>query len=432
MIENSLNIDFTLNPDFIKAPCAIPVDMKEATVCHSIIGSLTAYFNRGTEPRTQSVAKEELLFIIRTGMASGRYESSSVKKVIYVNEVNASPVVASGNESLWSPTTHRSSSTLIAIILSALLMALAGLLTLLFVKRRKTASETFRSHSYFNEEQPHVDNSMPAIPHAGPHAEDVWHKAYNIWRAESNSKEETGTPNINDVATFDSKGYFDDRVFTAKPVEFTERTMPYGAIGNGWTEDFDESNESIDIDHSDYRREESEPEREFNSEFDEESEEGSKSGCNERNADDLEPKFDETVTEKGLCDNKSSFDDKSHDFKCTHDGHRIHDQGEDSTSQVSETNSQNNEIDSGNDSNQLDLDDLLSSTVEQNQPTFDDITESKSPDANDEAYDLTDNDIDGEANERKRNLSENSADEEGVDQITSDTLSSLQQLQEID
>lgn len=416
----------------MKAPCTISVHVDEATVCHAIVGSLTAYFNKGTEPRIHVVAKDELLFIIRTGMASGRYESSSVKKVIYVNEVNASPVVASGNEVIWSPAQQQSSSTMIAIILSAFLIVLAGLLTLLFVRRRKTASGTFRSHSYFNETQPHVDNSTPAILHAEPLAEDVWQKAYNTWRAESHRQEDTATPNSNEVEKVDSCGHHDDHVLKGKTIPITTRAMPYGAIGDGCLEDFDNNKERIEIDHSHCRGEKSEPKGENCEEVDEASEEGSKSGFEKRNADELEPPFDEMVADKGLDDNKSSLNDNSDDVKCTHDNNNINDQAENATCQASETNSQNGVLDSGNDSNSSNLNDMPSGSLEKSQANFDETAESKSPDSKDKTFDQADYGVDDEAFERKNNFSEISADNEGLDQNTCNVLSTLQHLEELD
>mmetsp|Transcript_23079 Transcript_23079/g.46713 ORF Transcript_23079/g.46713 Transcript_23079/m.46713 type:complete len:1317 (+) Transcript_23079:171-4121(+) len=430
--ENIIAVESTSSDTAENASCTISVYVDEATVCHAIVGSLTAYFKKGTEPRVRVVAKDELLFIIRTGMASGRYESSSVKKVIYVNEVKVSPVVASGNEVIWSQAQQQSSSTMIAIILSALLVVLAGLLTLLFVRRRKTASETFRSHSYFNETQPHVDISTPAIPHAEPLAEDVWQKAYNTWRAESYRQEDTATPNYNEVEIVDSCGHYDDQVLKGNSVAFTTRAMSYGAMGDGWIEDFDNNKERIEIDHSYRRGEKSEPKGEFSEEVDEASEEGSKSGCEKRNVDELEPTFDEMVADKGFEDNKSSLDDNSDDVKCTHDKNNINDQAEDATSQASETNSQNGDLDSGSDSNSSNPNDMLPCSLEQSQETFDETAESKSPDSKDQAYDQADYGVDDEATKRKITSSEISADDEGLGQNTCDVLSTLQHLEELD
>ena len=55
-------------------PCTVPINHAVPTICHSMIGSMKAYFAEGTPSQTLTDARNELLFFIRTTMSSGAYE----------------------------------------------------------------------------------------------------------------------------------------------------------------------------------------------------------------------------------------------------------------------------------------------------------------------------------------------------------------------
>lgn len=172
-----------------------------------MIGSLTAYFEKGTSLPILQTSKEELLFSIRTSMASGRYESSSVKKVIYVEELYNSPIKANAVIE-WKPeSAERNYSTLIAIVLGSFFAVITGVLLFVLVRRRKEKSQTYRvnqlqraeddSVSTLSQPEPHVEVScLPYLLGGKVHIlmysnhfvsitiiKDVWQKALNTWNA---------------------------------------------------------------------------------------------------------------------------------------------------------------------------------------------------------------------------------------------------------
>ena len=107
-----------------------------------MIGSLKAYFAEGTPSSTLAEARDELLFFIRTSMASGAYESVEVRKVIYIEDLSVGPIHSNPppnaqNVLVWEEEGNGNGSSVLTSILVVLGMIFLGLLGFLFISRRK-------------------------------------------------------------------------------------------------------------------------------------------------------------------------------------------------------------------------------------------------------------------------------------------------------
>ena len=122
-------------------PCTVPINHAVPTICHSMIGSMKAYFAEGTQSQTLTDARNELLFFIRTTMSSGAYESVEVRKVIYIDDLSVGNIHSnppSNAQLVWQENgNENSSSSLLTGIVITLSVAFVGLLGFLIMSRRK-------------------------------------------------------------------------------------------------------------------------------------------------------------------------------------------------------------------------------------------------------------------------------------------------------
>lgn len=165
-----------------------------------MVGSLTARFETGTSTAVLSEVQDELLFFVRTSMASGKYESAKVRKVIYVETLSNSPQesnVAPPNTSIvWQPQSEgNSSSSLAAIMLSLLVLILIGISLVVFVTRRRRRLEPSRSEECTITESKPDDTVSTTLPPTSS-TEEAWRKALDTeetWRHELNEYDDKST-----------------------------------------------------------------------------------------------------------------------------------------------------------------------------------------------------------------------------------------------
>lgn len=147
-------------------------------MCEAMIGSITVYLNKGTPASIMKASHEELLFLLRTGMASGRYETSKIVRVIFVEDMSVNPSSFNADTNgmmAWAPKEEGTSkSTLIAVVLGVLLVIVAALAAFMFIKNRKRKSR---------QQEVTKDDSVES---PASQVEDVWQKALRTYIHEPN------------------------------------------------------------------------------------------------------------------------------------------------------------------------------------------------------------------------------------------------------
>eukprot|EP00970_Alexandrium_tamarense_P000666 scaffold69_cov198-Alexandrium_tamarense.AAC.106 len=160
------------------SPCSIALGLNEPSVCEAMIGSITVYLNKGTPESIMKASHEELSFLLRTGMASGRYETSKIVRVIFVEDMSVNPSSSNADTNgmmAWAPKEEGTSkSTLIAVVLGVLLVIVAALAAFMFIKNRKRKSR---------QQEVTKDDSVES---PASQVEDVWQKALRTYIHEPN------------------------------------------------------------------------------------------------------------------------------------------------------------------------------------------------------------------------------------------------------
>eukprot|EP00804_Cyclotella_cryptica_P014807 CCRYP_015026-RF/>CCRYP_015026-RF protein AED:0.11 eAED:0.11 QI:481/0.94/0.95/1/0.78/0.75/20/1173/1223 len=150
------------------SPCSVAANIDSPSVCDSMIGSITLFFDKDTPASVVNDVQNDIIYVIRTGMGSGRYESSKVLKVIFIDDLSVSSLESDVNTNavVWAPQSDETStSTIVAIILGVLLIVVIGVAQLLFFNRAKrSVGDTAR--------QP--ENSVAS---SVSQVEEVWKKA---------------------------------------------------------------------------------------------------------------------------------------------------------------------------------------------------------------------------------------------------------------
>ena len=176
--------------------CSIPLNL-DASTCHSVVGSMTAKFDYDTPPEVLTEVIEELLFFIRTSMASGRWESAKVKKVIYIENLAANPLESNTGPAnanvVWQPQNESgNNTTIIAVVMSLLVIVLFSVLLFVFVarrKRRRSATSRVEEHTIAVakldcSESTSVPMSTEETWKKALDTEEAWKKALNAHDSE--------------------------------------------------------------------------------------------------------------------------------------------------------------------------------------------------------------------------------------------------------
>ncbi|KAL7521899.1 hypothetical protein ACHAWX_006594 [Stephanocyclus meneghinianus] len=158
------------------SPCSVAANIDSPSVCDSMIGSITLFFDINTPASVLKDVPSEAIYLLQTGMGSGRYESPKVLKVIFIDDlivsslesdVNANMVVASPESG------GTSTSTIVAIILGILLIVLTGVAQLLFFNRSKRSVQGMQCQA-----ENSVTSSVSQV-------EEVWKKALHTYDHEN-------------------------------------------------------------------------------------------------------------------------------------------------------------------------------------------------------------------------------------------------------
>lgn len=162
--------------------------MDTPTVCHSIIGSMTARFDKDTPDEIVRLASDELLFFIRSKMASDSYVSSSIMKVIYVGPRES---IVSESQSQSQNEGKNNASTIVAIVMSIIVILLVLLFVLVVVKKRRRKSNKGSLSNRFSRIGYTANESLPISDteqtwRRALIIDDTWKKALNTY--ERNSK----------------------------------------------------------------------------------------------------------------------------------------------------------------------------------------------------------------------------------------------------
>ena len=162
--------------------------MDTPTVCHSIIGSMTARFDKDTPDEIVRLASDELLFFIRSKMASDSYVSSSIMKVIYVGPRES---IVSESQSQSQSEGKNNASTIVAIVMSIIVILLVLLFVLVVVKKRMRKSNKGSLSNRFSRIGYTANESLPISDteqtwRRALIIDDTWKKALNTY--ERNSK----------------------------------------------------------------------------------------------------------------------------------------------------------------------------------------------------------------------------------------------------
>ena len=146
---------------------------------------MKAYFAEGTPSSTMAEARDELLFFIRTTMASGAYESVKVRKVIYIEDlsvgvIHSNPPPNAQNVLVWEEEGNGNGSSVLTSILVVLGMIFLGLLGFLFISRRKRR----RGSGRVPTQQPppslsEIDSIAQGVEENS--VESVWQKALDAY-----------------------------------------------------------------------------------------------------------------------------------------------------------------------------------------------------------------------------------------------------------
>jgi hypothetical protein len=162
-----------------------------------MIGSLKAYFAEGTPSSTLAEARDELLFFIRTSMASGAYESVEVRKVIYIEDLSVGPIHSNPppnaqNVLVWEEEGNGNGSSVLTSILVVLVMIFLWLLGFLFISRRKR-----RRGSVLTQQPPPSLSEIDSIAQGVEEnsVESVWQKALDAYGNVVNTDTDIPDPN---------------------------------------------------------------------------------------------------------------------------------------------------------------------------------------------------------------------------------------------
>ena len=160
---------------------------------------MKAYFAEGTSSSTLAEARDELLFFIRTSMASGAYESVEVRKVIYiedlsVGDIHSNPPPNAQNVLVWEEEGNGNGSSVLTSILLVLGMIFLGLLGFLLISRRKRR----RGSGRVPTQQPppslsEIDSIAQGVEENS--VESVWQKALDAYGNVVNTDTDIPDPN---------------------------------------------------------------------------------------------------------------------------------------------------------------------------------------------------------------------------------------------
>lgn len=187
-----------------KSPCTIPINHAVPTICHSMIGSMKAYFAPGTPTQILTNARDELLFLIRTTMSSGAYESADVRKVIYIEDlsvgtIHSNPPANSHQVLVWQENdAETNSSSLLTGAVVILSVAFFGLLGLLLISRRKRRRTIWHQSPIHNQ----VGNTVPlgVEDENSEDLESVWQKALHVYdKEDTNVTDPVGNANDGEI-----------------------------------------------------------------------------------------------------------------------------------------------------------------------------------------------------------------------------------------
>lgn len=144
-----------------------------ASVCDSMIGSLTIFVDGDTSASAAEKVWEQIIYSIRIGMAAGKYESQMVLKAIFIDDLTGNQL--SSSMAAWNSNSDGLSGSTIAAIVVCILIIIATLtMQLLFFNRAKAPTP----NEYKNEdaEEDSIASSISAV-------EDVWKKALDTYDA---------------------------------------------------------------------------------------------------------------------------------------------------------------------------------------------------------------------------------------------------------
>lgn len=160
---------------------------------------MKAYFAEGTPSSTLAEARDELLFFIRTSMASGAYESVEVRKVIYIEDlsvgvIHSNPPPNAQNVLVWEEEGNGNGSSVLTSILVVLGMIFLGLLGFLFISRRKRRRGSGRVPT---QQPPPSLSEIDSIAHGVEEnsVESVWQKALDAYGNVVNTDTDIPDPN---------------------------------------------------------------------------------------------------------------------------------------------------------------------------------------------------------------------------------------------
>ena len=166
---------------------------------------MKAYFAEGTSSSTLAEARDELLFFIRTSMASGAYESVEVRKVIYIEDLSVGPIHSNPppnaqNVLVWEEEGNGNGSSVLTSILVVLGMIFLGLLGFLFISRRKRRRGSGRVPT---QQPPPSLSEIDSIARVEENSvENVWQKALDAYSNVVNT--DTGIPDPNSATSTNS------------------------------------------------------------------------------------------------------------------------------------------------------------------------------------------------------------------------------------
>lgn len=109
------------------------MNLDESTSCDSVLGSIALYFDEDTSATDLNDIEDDVLFHIRTSMAGGMYETSKVRRVIYIEPLHANRLGSSAASSLNAYVKpepleeERGNASLAAAIVLSVLLAFVGL-----------------------------------------------------------------------------------------------------------------------------------------------------------------------------------------------------------------------------------------------------------------------------------------------------------------
>jgi hypothetical protein len=167
------------------AQCTVPISgMDVPTICHAVIGTMTARFEKETSDEIVNAVLEELLLFIQSNMASDSYVSSNVMKVIYVgpNEAVVSQAQAYSQGG-------GSASMIVAIVMSIIVLLLAVLFVVVVTKRKrrsKNSSELCTELEYGATSETLPISDTEQTWRKALIIDDTWRKALTSYERNSN------------------------------------------------------------------------------------------------------------------------------------------------------------------------------------------------------------------------------------------------------